>query len=458
MRFEVRRPTGPPEDSVAMRVVVACAVEVAIAAVVAQPGAVPASVAAASLLLAPAGYWYSYRRRRSPNLLLKVALSVALLAALGQFLGDVRGVVSVDQARIPLASLFLWVQVLHAFDVPRRRDLAFSMVSSLILIAEAGSLSLSTSFLVFLLPWAGLSGAWLSMSSRPRADRVTTPEAVRRIAGERAPSRTASIRSATAAAGLVLLAASLVFLAMPRLPGGFVRTPPFSLAGNPSPVAAFDGAVSNPGLAALPGSGVVDFSSGGYPGFSDVVDLRSRGRLVRRSRLPGACAAGRALAGGGLRPLRREPVDDHRRRDRGPAGRRRRPLGRRARRCRAAEHGPRRGLVAGGADVLHRGAHSPTCSSRPRAPGRCTSPRRACGSTPGGRSARRSCSTRGSSTPSCRRCRSPTPECCAAHRRGCLPTRHPTWLHTCNCPPRCPRASGNSRGASRADGQRPTTE
>jgi len=279
MRFEVRRPTGPPEDSVAMRVVVACAVEVAIAAVVAQPGAVPASVAAASLLLAPAGYWYSYRRRRSPNLLLKVALSVALLAALGQFLGDVRGVVSVDQARIPLASLFLWVQVLHAFDVPRRRDLAFSMVSSLILIAEAGSLSLSTSFLVFLLPWAGLSGAWLSMSSRPRADRVTTPEAVRRIAGERAPSRTASIRSATAAAGLALLAASLVFLAMPRLPGGFVRTPPFSLAGNPSPVAAFDGAVSNPGLAALPGSGVVDFSTGGYPGFSDVVDLRSRGRL-----------------------------------------------------------------------------------------------------------------------------------------------------------------------------------
>ena len=58
-----------------------------------------------------------------------------------------------------------------------------------------------------------------------------------------------------------------------------MRTPPFSLAGNPSPVAAFDGAVSNPGLAAQPGSGVVDFSSGGYPGFSDVVDLRSRGRL-----------------------------------------------------------------------------------------------------------------------------------------------------------------------------------
>ena len=47
---------------------------------------------------------------------------------------------------MPLASLFLWVQVLHAFDVPRRRDLAFSMVSSLILMAEAGALSLDVVF------------------------------------------------------------------------------------------------------------------------------------------------------------------------------------------------------------------------------------------------------------------------------------------------------------------------
>lgn len=279
MKLELRKPTGPPEDSVAIRVVVACAVEVAIAAVVAQPGAVPPPVAIATLVLAPVGYLVSYRRRHASNLLLKIALSVALLAALGQFLSDVRSVTSVDQARIPLASLFLWVQVLHAFDVPRRRDLAFSMVSSLILMAEAGSLSLSTSFGLFLLPWAAFAGAWLSLSARPRADQVTTPVVVRRHVDQRRTARTAPIRSAAAAAGLTLVAASLVFLAMPRLPGSFVRTPPFSLAGNPSPVAAFDGSVSNPGLPAEPGDGVVDFSSGGYPGFSDVVDLRARGRL-----------------------------------------------------------------------------------------------------------------------------------------------------------------------------------
>ena len=239
----------------------------------------PAPVAVASLVLAPLGYWVSFRRRRSPNLLLKIALSIALFASLGQFLGDVRSVTSFDQARIPLASLFLWVQVLHAFDVPRRRDLSFSVVSSLILMAEAGSLSLTTSFALFVLVWAGFAGAWLSLSSRPRPDQVAVSVAVRRQASERRVPRWAPIRSAAASAGLALLAASLVFLAMPRLPGSFVRTPPFSLAGNASPISAFDGGVTNPGLPADPGDGVIDFSSGGYPGFSDVVDLRARGRL-----------------------------------------------------------------------------------------------------------------------------------------------------------------------------------
>src|SRR4029450_13328380 len=118
--------------------------EIAIAAVVVQPGAVQPSLATAALVLAPVGYWWSYRRRRQPNVLLKVLLAVALLAALGQFLGQVRAVTTVDQARIPLATLFLWVQVLHAFDVPRRRDLAFSMVSSTTLIGVGGACARST--------------------------------------------------------------------------------------------------------------------------------------------------------------------------------------------------------------------------------------------------------------------------------------------------------------------------
>ena len=276
MRLELKRPTGPPEDSIPMRVIVALAVEVAIAAVVAQH-AVQAPIAVAALVLAPLGYLHSYRRRHEGNLALKLVITVALLAATGQFFAAVRLAPNVDAARIPLATLFLWVQVLHAFDVPRRRDLAFSMVSSLVLIAEAGALSLTTSFVWFLLPWAGLAGTWLYLSSRPRPDKVATPVSVRRVrpGGRR---RTAPVRAMVVPATAALLGAFLVFLAMPRVPGSFVKTPPFSLRDS-TPLQGFDGGVQNPGLASQAGDGVVDFSSGAYPGFSDVVDLRARGRL-----------------------------------------------------------------------------------------------------------------------------------------------------------------------------------
>ena len=141
---------GEPEDSVRLRLVAAAAIMVAIAAVVAQ-GVVPAYTAFGSLVLAPVGYWFSHRHRRGSNIGTKVVLAVGLVIAFGTFLQSVGGASSVDDARGPLAVLFLWVQVLHSFDVPRRRDLAFSMVSSVILIAEAGVLSISLTFLFFLI-------------------------------------------------------------------------------------------------------------------------------------------------------------------------------------------------------------------------------------------------------------------------------------------------------------------
>ena len=82
MKLEIRKPSGPTEDSIAIRVVVAVAVEVAILAVVTQPGAVEPLTAVAALLLAPLGYLFSYHRRGQANVILKLVLSVALLAAL----------------------------------------------------------------------------------------------------------------------------------------------------------------------------------------------------------------------------------------------------------------------------------------------------------------------------------------------------------------------------------------
>ena len=273
-----QRPSTPPEDSVAMRIVVAAAVEVGVLAVVLQ-GAVDGAAAIGALTLAPLGYLFSYRRRARPALLVKIALSLALLVALARFFRAVGGIRTVDQARVPLAGLFLWVQVLHAFDVPRRRDLAFSLVSSTTLIAVAGALALSGTVVWLVLVWAGLAGAWLWLSSHPRPGEVATPISTRRATRPRRPLLARS-RSVTIAAVASLVLGVAVFSAIPRLPSQLVRTPPFSL-GNGDLPAPPQGASStaNLGLPPAGADGVVDFAPDAYPGFSGAMDLRSRGAL-----------------------------------------------------------------------------------------------------------------------------------------------------------------------------------
>ena len=134
-----RRAAGPRRSPWRSASVVAAAVEVAILAVVAQGGVEPDHRRCRRSCWRPLGYLLlATSSATSSNITTKVVLSVGLLAAFVAFSAEREARRSVDQARLPLASLFLWVQVLHAFDVPRRRDLAFSMVSSVILMAEAG--------------------------------------------------------------------------------------------------------------------------------------------------------------------------------------------------------------------------------------------------------------------------------------------------------------------------------
>ena len=269
------RPKGEPEDGIALRLIVAAMVEWAILAVVAQ-GAVDPVTAGVALVLAPAGYLLSYVRRRHPSVLLKVVLAASLLLALGTFLQGVRGAMSFEDVRAPLAGLFLWVQVLHAFDVPRRRDLAFSAVSSLILIALAASMSFGTGFLLFLVPWLGLASAWMLLTLRPSAAELGTVVDVRPLGGG-GRRRLGGARTAVAPLLVVLVAVTVVFLALPRLPGASVALPPFSID-RAIPVEGFDGGVDNPDLVRGP-DGVADYSPFAYPGFGDSLDLRGRGLL-----------------------------------------------------------------------------------------------------------------------------------------------------------------------------------
>ena len=68
------RPKASPEDSIAMRVVVAMAVEVGLVAVISQ-GVLDDRTALLALVLAPLGYWVSYRRRHGSNVVIKALLA-----------------------------------------------------------------------------------------------------------------------------------------------------------------------------------------------------------------------------------------------------------------------------------------------------------------------------------------------------------------------------------------------
>jgi len=263
-----------PEDGLGMRIAVAAAVEIGLLAVAAQ-NVLSDRTALLAMVLAPIGYVVSYHRRRSNNVAIKVALACGLFIATARFLGQIGYVTSPDAARAPLAALFLWVQVLHAFDVPRRRDLAFSMVSSTTMIAVGGALALSTSYLWWLLAWAVASGAWLWMSSHPLAGDVQPATIVR--TRPRA-GRVAAPRSVVAIVVAALVTAVAVFAIMPRVPVTMVRSLPFRMSPGAQP-APLD-RVQNPALPQATTDGqVIDFSSDGYPGFSDVMDLRARGQL-----------------------------------------------------------------------------------------------------------------------------------------------------------------------------------
>lgn len=279
---EFRRNAARTEDSIQVRAVVLAAVMVAIVAVLSQ-GVVPPFVAIASLTLTPLGFWVSWRRRSKRNVVLKIALAAALLMALGAFMNQVRYALSVDDARIALASLFLWVQVIHSFDLPRLRDLSFSMSAAVVLMAEAGALSLDMTFGLFLLAFGALAGLWLFLSQQSVARRSASTDTPHRpSAGGIASARKRRFPLGMVAgiAVTVLAAGFAVFLFTPRLPGATVALPPFSIR-SAIGIQGFSGQVVNPGggLSSQGDGAPPSFSPDAYPGFGDSVDLRARGSL-----------------------------------------------------------------------------------------------------------------------------------------------------------------------------------
>ncbi|MEZ0369991.1 MAG: transglutaminase, partial [Candidatus Sericytochromatia bacterium] len=107
------------EDSILLRVLVFLTIAVAIGATAQATESdlwLPLLGISGSLL----GSWLSWNRRRSKNWWIKVILALLMLVALANFLSEISD--NPYDARLPLAHLLIWLQVLHSFDLPRRKD------------------------------------------------------------------------------------------------------------------------------------------------------------------------------------------------------------------------------------------------------------------------------------------------------------------------------------------------
>jgi transglutaminase-like putative cysteine protease len=287
-----RRARGrpPPEDGVALRVAVLVAV-MASAWAALDEGAGGPALRIAVLAGLPAGFAYSYVARRHTGRARKVGITAGLLVAFGAFLvqmADLQGS-SVADVQVPLAELFIWVQLLHAVDVPARRDLMFSLVSAAALAAIASVLSVSLAIAPLLVVWAASSVAALALAHRSRLAPLP-----RLAPADGAAGRGGWARPVLAAIVAVVVLGAAVFAVVPAAGTARALVFPASLP-QLIPISR-PGELVNPTLAsdATDGSGESDGggSRGGRPfgyfGFASELDTGVRGRpddtLVMRVR------------------------------------------------------------------------------------------------------------------------------------------------------------------------------
>lgn len=259
----------PPEDSVALRIATLATVMCGIVATLweEQWPSFSWAVIGATIF----GFWFSHRRRNASNWGVKIGLSVGMLVAMWSFFIDLY--YNPFDPRVPLANLLLWLQVLHSFDLPARRDLTYSLTTGFVLICVAAVLSHDMVYLVFLLLFlvCALFTLLYSHASETRESR--------RLVGRMPGLRTTALTVAALALAMFGFGALLLPF-IPRGQGMRIRATPFSLQLHPTQVR--NGQIRNP---SYPNTGgripqtQQKFDPDSYNGFSAYLDLNLRGRL-----------------------------------------------------------------------------------------------------------------------------------------------------------------------------------
>lgn len=265
---------GPPEHSITLRLASAGALLVGFAAVRSQ-SEISTTVLVLATLGLVAGMLLSYRLRLAPPGWLKAVLAVAAIVAFVWFFHQLSGQGFYDVATVedPLATLFVTILAIHCFDVPARRDLAFSLGGSAVLMAVAAAQATDMSFGLYALAWmvlglGALLGLWASASGGGRI----------------------GARTATAAVAAIVIPAAVLLLVLPApdVAGHF----DFPIAAGRAGALPFPFALAGDGLSpsepARPGSPNGPTRVGGFTGFATRLDTALRatpgGAVVMRVR------------------------------------------------------------------------------------------------------------------------------------------------------------------------------
>ncbi len=260
---QANRP-GAPEHSVPFRTAATATVVVAIGACWSQ-GELGAPFAVFAVFATVVGNVLSYRQRTKPWMAVKPILAVCAVGGFVWFIARVSHTATpgdISTVEAPLAVLFAWVLCTHAFDVPARRDVAYSLAGSAALMAVAAAQSVDLALGVYVVAWVvcgvwGLVTMWQSMSGTRGVPWLTL-----------------------AAAGVAVALVAVVVISVLPAPSVSASLIFPSSATNSSPVDTSnnltDGSPSLPAHAASPSgrTGV-----GGYLGFAKSLDTGIRASL-----------------------------------------------------------------------------------------------------------------------------------------------------------------------------------
>lgn len=285
-------PTYPTEDSWLLRIMVQLMVSIGIIAtdVAAMSSTDSLGVSIWAVPVSAVGASWSWYRRRSRNIPVKFCIAIAMLFALFSFFIQI--LAERNDTRLALAELLIQLQVFHSFDLPRRKDLGYSMIIGLILLGVSATVSQTLAFAPFLVAFVAIALPTLALDYRSRLGLLFKPQtkAQQSIAPlKRTVKRTLPLFGLTIVLGLV------IFAVMPRFQGYQLRMFPVSeqididstfdgqTITNPGYVSSGengDGTGSGSGEGETFENGPGEIDSGSYYGFNSTMNQNLRGQLT----------------------------------------------------------------------------------------------------------------------------------------------------------------------------------